>query len=203
MCSPSPLGLLAVCALSWPITLLCVLFPYAGPNVPSQRGCPSCYMKVLAFPLIPFISKLQQKLTSTMYIGLLEPSSISRGIFLFGKPASSFPLPRECVSSILLLSLPFSLTCREIQQQALQQSSLPYPPSLLSSLTESPVLLPCLVVIFVALTLLICRHRRPHTSASSYCGLYSSSPVNDLLRSDSQISMSRNLSSRKLSMAIP
>lgn len=106
-----------------------------------------------------------------------------------------------------LLYLTRYLPLREIQQQALQQSGpqpLPYPSSLFSSLTESPVLLPCLVVTFVALTLLICRHRRPHTSASSYCGLYSSSsPVNDLLRSDSQISMSRNLSSRKLSMAIP
>ena len=169
--------------------------------MPSHRGCLSCCTKALAFPLIPFSSELQQKLASTMYTGLLEPSSISLGIFLFGKPASCFPLPRECIIH------PLPLTFREIQQQALQQSGpqpLPYPSSLFSSLTESPVLLPCLVVTFVALTLLICRHRRPHTSASSYCGLYSSSsPVNDLLRSDSQISMSRNLSSRKLSMAIP
>jgi ectonucleoside triphosphate diphosphohydrolase 4 len=103
-----------------------------------------------------------------------------------------------------LLYLTRYLPLREIQ--ALQQSVSPsssHSPSPLSSLIESSFLLPCLVVVFVAVTLLICRHRRPRSS-SSYCGLYADDPpIGDLLRSHSQVSMNRNLSSRKLNLAVP
>jgi hypothetical protein len=108
-----------------------------------------------------------------------------------------------------ILYLTRYLPLREIQQQALQQSVSPlvstHPPSLLTTITESSFLLPCIVVVMVALTLLICRHGRPHPSpSSSYCGLYSPSyAVGDLLGSGSQASIHRNLSSRKLTIAIP
>lgn len=111
-----------------------------------------------------------------------------------------------------ILYLTRYLPLREIQQQARQQvSPAVFSPSQspLSMVTDSSFTLPCLMVVIVALVLLLCRHRRPRSTSNTYtyCGLYRKSVAAELLelplvQSGSHLSMTRNLSSRKLSSAI-